>query len=49
MNKSQKTLNSQTYLEKKITRLHISYFLDSDYTTKLQKSKQHDAGTKPHR
>ena len=33
----------------KTTRLQISHFLGSDYTTKLQKSKEHDAGTKPHR
>ena len=32
-------------LEKR-TKLEVSYFLTSDYTTKLQKSKQHGTGTK---
>ena len=44
--KTQKTPNSQSSLEKKRMELEESTFLTSDYTTKLQSSRQHDTGTK---
>ena len=40
----QKTLNSQSHFEKE--KLEESGSLTSDYTTKLQSSKQYDKGTK---
>ena len=42
--KTQKTLNSQGNIEKKKMELEESGSLASDYTTKLQPSKQCDAG-----
>ena len=42
----QKTLNCQTNLEEKRTKLEVSHSLISHYTTKLQSSKQHGTGTK---
>ena len=42
---TQKTLNSQSSLEKR-TELEESTFLTSDYTTKLQSSRQHSTSTK---
>ena len=42
----QRTLNSQSNLEKKSTKLEVSCSLNSFYTTKLQQSKQHGTGTK---
>ena len=41
---TQKTLNNQSNIEKK--RKKESGFLTSDYTTKLQSSKQYGTGTK---
>ena len=42
---TQKTPNSQSSLEEKME-LEESTFLTSDYTTKLQSSRQYDTGTK---
>ena len=42
-----KTPNSQSNPKKKKMELEESGFLTSDYTTKLQSSKQHGTGTKP--
>ena len=42
---TQKTLNSQSSLEKGLE-LEESTFLTSDYTTKLQSSRQYGTGTK---
>ena len=43
---TQKTLNSQSSLEKKRLELEESTLLTSDYITKLQSSRQHGTGTK---
>ena len=43
---TQKTLNSQSNLEKEKMELEKSYSLTSDYTTKLELSKQYGTGTK---
>ena len=43
---TQKTPNSQSSLEKEEWRLEESTFLTSDYTTKLQSSRQYGTGTK---
>ena len=43
---TQKTPNSQSSLEKEEMELEESIFLTSDYTTKLQSSRQHGTGTK---
>ena len=43
---TQKTLNSQSSLEKEKMELEESTFLTSDYTKKLQSSRQHGTGTK---
>ena len=43
---TQETLNSQSHLGKEKTELEESTFLTSDYTTKLQSSRQYDTGTK---
>ena len=43
---TQKTLNSQSSLEKKKIELEESSFLTSDYTTNLQSSRQCGTGTK---
>ena len=43
---TQKTLNSQSNLEKGKMELEESGSLTSDYTTKLQSSKQYGTGTK---
>ena len=43
---TQKTLNSQTNLEKEEWSWKKSSFLTSDHTTKLQSSRQYDTGTK---
>ena len=43
---AQKTPNSQSNIEKE-KQLEESTFLTSDYTTKLQLSKQYGTGTKP--
>ena len=43
---TQKTPNSQSSLEKEEMELEESIFLTSDYTTKLQLSRQHGTGTK---
>ena len=43
---TQKTPNSQSSLEKERMELEKSTFLTSDYTTKLQSSRQYDTGTK---
>ena len=43
---TQKTLNSQSNLEKEKMELEESTFLTSDYTTKLQSSRQYGTGTK---
>ena len=43
---TQKVLNSQSSLEKEKIELEESTSLSSDYTAKLQLSRQHDAGTK---
>ena len=43
---TQKTPNSQSSLEKKRMELEESTFLTSDYTTKLQSSRQYRTGTK---
>ena len=43
---TQKTPNSQSSLEKKRMELEESTFLTSDYTTKLQSSRQYHTGTK---
>ena len=43
---TQKTLNSQSNLEEKKTGLEESDSLTSDYTTKLQSSRQYGTGTK---
>ena len=43
---TQKTLNSQSSLEKSRMELEESPFLTSDYTTKLQSSRQYGTGTK---
>ena len=43
---TQKNPNSQSSLEKEEMELEESIFLTSDYTTKLQSSRQHGTGTK---
>jgi len=43
---TQKILNSHSNLEKEKEKLEESGFLISDYTTKLQSSKQYGLGTK---
>ena len=43
---TQKTLKSQSSLEKKKMELEESTFLTSDYTTNLQSSRQYGTGTK---
>ena len=43
---TQKTPNSQNSLEKEEMELEKSIFLTSDYTTKVQSSRQHGTGTK---
>ena len=43
---TQKTLNTQNNLEKKRTKLEVSHSLISNYTTKLQSSKQYGASIK---
>ena len=43
---TQKTLSSQSSFEKEEWTLGESTFLTSDYTTKLQSSRQYGAGTK---
>ena len=43
---TQKTPNSQSSLEKEEMELEESIFLTSDYTTKLQLSRQYGTGTK---
>ena len=43
---TQKTLNSQSSLEKRRMEMEESIFLTSDYTTKLQLSRQYGTGTK---
>ena len=43
---TQKTLNSQSNIEKKKTELEESGFLTSVSTTKLHSSRQYDTGTK---
>ena len=43
---TQKTLKSQSSLEKKRMELEESTFLTSDYTTNLQSSRQYGTGTK---
>ena len=43
---TQKTLNSQSSLEKSRMELEESPFLTSDYTTKLQSSRQYGTGIK---
>ena len=43
---TQKTLNSQSSLEKKRMELEQSTLLTSDYTTKLQSLRQYGTGTK---
>ena len=43
---TQKTLDNQSSLEKEKMELEESTFLTSDYTKKLQSSRQHGAGTK---
>ena len=43
---TQKTLSSQSSLEKKKVELEDSTFLTSDYTTKPQSSRQYGTGTK---
>ena len=43
---TQKTPNSQNSLEKEEMELEKSIFLTSDYTTKLQSSRQYGTGTK---
>ena len=43
---TQKTLNSQSSLEKRRMEMEESIFLTSDYTTKLQSSRQYGTGTK---
>ena len=42
---TQKTLKSQSSLEKKRVELEESTFLTSDYTTNLQSSRQYGTGT----
>ena len=44
--KTQKTPNSQSSLEKEEWSWRKSTFLTSDYTTKLQSSRQYGTGTK---
>ena len=44
---TQKIPNSQRSLEKKKMELEASNFLTSDYTTKLQLSRQYGTSTKP--
>ena len=43
---TQKILNSHSNLEKEKEKLEESGFLISDYTTKLQSSKQYGSGTR---
>ena len=43
---TQKIPNSQSNLEKEKKELEEPTFLTSDYTTKLQSSRQYDIGTK---
>ena len=43
---SQKTPIFQSNIEKKITKVDVSHAQTSDYTIKLQQSKQHGPGTK---
>ena len=42
---TQKTLNSQSSLDERRLELEESTFLTSDYTTKLQSSRQYGTGT----
>ena len=44
---TQKIVNNQSSLEKKEWGWKESTFLNSDYTTKLQSSRQYGTGTKP--
>ena len=43
---TQKTLNSQSNLDKEKMELEKSGFLTSDYTTKIQSSKEYGTSTK---